>query len=162
MFIRTPSADASNVGYIASMSIGGVPAIAKAPPSIAPRQWRHIYEIGVSTAPKLALASASAFAYAAYSMSRLPNSTVMFSIDDSVLQLSTAAVSTVMIMPWTLATMLPTNAKLDGKLAKADAGSTANEDNELQELLHKWAKLNGVRSGFPLLGALIGLWVITS
>jgi hypothetical protein len=53
-------------GFIASMTITGIPAVAKGPPSSAPKQWRTIYDIGFSYAPKIALVSSTSFAYAAH------------------------------------------------------------------------------------------------
>ena len=139
-----------------------MPTVAQAPPDVAPRQWRFIYDIGVSSAPKIALTSASAFAYAAYSISRARTSSGRDLLSDPVYLLYGAAVSTIAIAPWTFATMLPTNAALDAKLAAADTGIPQKEDAELQGLLKKWATLNGVRAVFPLLGAVVGLLVITS
>jgi hypothetical protein len=148
-------------GYIASMSIAGIPTVSKAPPSIVPKLWRSIYAIGVTSAPKIALVSSTAFAYAAYSLSKTP-AALSNSPLNPIYLLSTAAVSTVLIVPWTLLTMLPTNNALHAKLAAADAQTDAKEDSELLELLKKWAGLNGVRSVFPLVGAITGLWAITS
>ena len=139
-----------------------MPAVSRAPPSTAPKQWRLIYDIGVSSAPKIAIASASAFAYAAYSISKSRTMASVSIWSDPVYLLASAAVSTMSIAPWTFLTMLPTNNALDAKLAVADAGTAAKEDDELQSLLKKWAGLNGIRSVFPLLGAAIGLLVITS
>jgi len=58
--------------------------------------------------------------------------------------------------------MQSTNELLDVKLAAAQTGIPAKEDEELQALLKKWAGLNGIRSVFPLLGAALGILVITS
>jgi hypothetical protein len=151
-------------GYIASMSIAGIPAAAKAPSNFAVRQWRTIYDIGVNSAPKVALASASAFGYAAYLVSKSNSSpTASFSTTNPVFMLSIAAVSTVMIAPFTLLAMLPTNKALDTKLESAENGTTVkSDDDELRSLLKTWAGLNGIRSVFPLLGAVIGLCAITS
>jgi hypothetical protein len=144
------------------MSIAGIPATSKAPPNIAPIQWRRIYDIGVASAPKIAAASASAFAFAAYSISKSRTAAGASIASDPVYLLSAAAVSTVMIAPWTLLVMLPTNEALDEKVAAATTGISAANDDALQSLLKKWAGLNGIRSVFPLIGAVIGLLVITS
>jgi hypothetical protein len=64
----------------------------------------------------------------------------------------------ILIAPWTIATMRPTNDSLDAKLAVADSRGEVNQDEEIQELLHQWgAVLNGIRAVFPLVGALSGL-----
>ena len=144
------------------MTIAGIPAVSQAPPNVAPRQWRTIYDIGVGSAPKIALASASAFAFAAFSISRSRSAAPASITSDPVYLLSAAALSTVMIAPWTLVTMQSTNELLDVKLAAAQTGIPAKEDEELQALLKKWAGLNGIRSVFPLLGAALGILVITS
>ncbi|KIW01149.1 uncharacterized protein PV09_07435 [Verruconis gallopava] len=148
-------------GYIGSMTMPGMSAVSKAPPNVAPKQWRTIFDIGFTTAPKIAGLSASAFAYAAYSLS-VQQKPASSSTLTSIYFLSAAAISTLMIAPWTILTMLPTNEKLDAKLAVAESGLAAKEDSELDGLLTKWARLNGIRSVFPLVGAFCGLWAITS
>lgn len=144
------------------MSIAGVPAISIAPPNVAPKQWRKIYDIGVSSAPRIAAASASAFAFAAYSISKSRTAAAANTASDPVYLLSAAAVSTVMIAPWTILVMLPTNNALDEKVAAATTGIPGTNDDALQSLLKKWAGLNGIRSVFPLVGAVLGLVIITS
>ena len=154
-------------GYIGSMSIGAIPAVSKAPPSIAPKQWRTIYDIGVASAPKIALAASSAFAYAAY-VARQSNLTgnniaasrMTFTNFNPVLLLSVAAVTPILIAPWTIVTMRPTNDALDAKLAIADSRGEVKQDEEIQRLLHRWGVLNGIRAVFPLVGALSGLLAV--
>lgn len=144
------------------MSIGGIPAVAIAPPSIAPKQWRTIFDIGISSAPKVALASSTSFAYAAYALSKQLPSSSKISASNPVYLMSAAAVTTVLIVPWTILMMLPTNDLLDAKVAAAEAKADIKEDSELTDLLKKWAGLNGIRSVFPLIAAISGLWAITS
>ena len=55
--ITVRPADRTVTGYIASMTVAGIPAVAKAPPNVAPKQWRTIFDIGISTAPKIAFAA---------------------------------------------------------------------------------------------------------
>lgn len=84
-----------------------------------------------------------------------------------------AAAVAMSIAPWTVLTMLKTNKKLDSYAASDDEGGSedakstvpsteeqakrSQADNEVPRLLEKWAKLNLVRSIFPLLGAAISL-----
>jgi hypothetical protein len=58
--------------------------------------------------------------------------------------------------------MLPTNDALDTELAAADLGTEVKDDSEVANLPTSWAGLNGVRAVFPLVGAVSGLWAITS
>jgi len=160
------------------MSIVGCEALQKAPPSVAPKQWRTIFDIGIRTSPAIAITSAASFAYAALKSmiddlapsydsdaddiilaSRLPPPIIKTRVNPVYL-LSAAAVSVLMIVPWTQLMMLSTNAKLDAKLAESESEKVLalKDDPELESLITKWASLNSVRSVFPALGAVVGLW----
>jgi hypothetical protein len=83
-------------------------------------------------------------------------------VSNFVYLFSAAAVFSVLVASWTLLAMLPTNDALDTELAAADLGTEVKDDSEVANLPTSWAGLNGVRAVFPLVGAVSGLWAITS
>lgn len=78
--------------------------------------------------------------------------------------------SNLLIWPWTIFIMMPTNKKLFRKFDHAKAignGDTAAEPESqkgesAKELIQWWSTLNIARGCMPLVGAVLGLWVTIS
>ena len=94
--------------------------------------------------PTFAATAASAYLYAAWDRRQQGGIWKGFVV---------AAALTVGIVPYTLLTMLPTNAALD---AIVD-GSRSAAQEEVSMLVGRWGVLNLGRSLFPLAGAVAGL-----
>lgn len=60
------------------------------------------------------------------------------------------------IVPWTLLFMPATNSALIS-IARMDANAIDKLGSEIMDLANKWNILNGIRSVFPLAGAVIGI-----
>lgn len=77
------------------------------------------------------------------------------------------ALSNLMIWPWTILVLMPTNQKLFGKHEEALKIKATEEVSEeglpkgetSKELIQKWSTLNIVRGCFPLVAAAMGTWV---
>ncbi|CAL5870298.1 uncharacterized protein PFLUO_LOCUS4533 [Penicillium psychrofluorescens] len=149
-------------GNIAALSMNAAPALLRArsedhlPVTNMVKLWRNLFESGKSQNPPIAALTASAFFYLAWSTrSSSPffrqvarNSTTLY---------STAAILTLSIVPYTLATMSSTNNALLAK-TKLDSEPTAQASVEIEELVSKWISLNGFRSLLPLAGGLLGIF----
>ncbi|RKK75243.1 hypothetical protein BFJ69_g7833 [Fusarium oxysporum] len=145
-------------GNISAASMQGVPAVKDingkkdlSVPALA-SVWRGIYERGKTQNPPIALISASAFSYSAWTLGKSvrPNG---FSLCVS------AAILTAGIVPWTLIMMLGTNNQL---IAKAAGSPSTTSSQELDELLSRWTSYNNIRAIFPLIGGVLGLMALAS
>ncbi|KAJ5976097.1 hypothetical protein N7481_009804 [Penicillium waksmanii] len=132
-------------------------------------QWLDFYDRGHKIFPSVAGLSSLANIYVFWALRDTPTEAVS-SVANHYLLAAAVAMS---IAPWTVLAMLKTNKTLDSYAASDDEGGaedvkdtiTSTEeqakrsqaDNEVPRLLKKWAKLNLVRSIFPLLGAAISL-----
>jgi len=112
-------------------------------------QWLRMYSIGKAQNPPIAAAAAASFLYLAYVVPLRSQAAVYVA----------AAVSTLGIVPWTLVAMVKVNSQLAAK-AKEEVVAEAKDDRvQSVELIRKWGVLNLVRSAFPLLGAVLGMYV---
>jgi len=74
-----------------------------------------------------------------------------------------AAILVTAIVPFTIGVMKPTNDKLFRKADVYSGSSVAGkEDPEMDQLLKKWATLNAIRSLFPGVASVLGLWAVIS
>lgn len=120
------------------------------------RHYRNMYENGKAQNPPIAALTASAFAYLAYAVHNGVSVSALTTRESAVLY-AASAVLTLGIVPWTLVAMAGTNKAL---LDRAEAGVVVEKEDEKQEVLkglEKWIVLNGVRSLFPLVGAVVGV-----
>ncbi|KAL4885448.1 hypothetical protein BJY04DRAFT_134518 [Aspergillus karnatakaensis] len=141
-FITIPSLLKSHTEHSASL-----PLIVK--------QWRDMYEAGKAQNPPIAILTATAFGYLAWSVHK-SIAIGALAPKNAVALYSAAAALTVGIVPWTLAVMVPTNKKLIGRAESVwveDEGSVT----EVKGLIGKWTVLNTLRGVFPLLGAVVGV-----
>lgn len=133
----------------------------KTPAPLAARNFVDLYNLGVSTAPPLAVLVASTLGYVAYNQD--PSSTV-FKLNIAAIVLNLA------IMPFTVVAIFPVVHKLKAKreqLASAALEEKAVEaglekEETTHALLRKWAWLNLVRAAWSGAGALCALWAATS
>ena len=117
---------------------------------------------GKSTAPPVAAISSVSYGYLAIKLYNAPLST-----NHSRGELyALAAALTLCTLPYTLLVMKNVNAKL---MAKADEMENLDVKDEVtevglpkgesaKELLDWWGVVNLIRGGFPLLGAVVGIW----
>jgi hypothetical protein len=111
-------------------------------------QWLRMYNIGKAQNPPIAAAAAASYLYISYALRLRPQAAIY----------AAAAVSTLGIVPWTLAAMAKVNGQLAAS-AKNEVIATAQDDRtQIVDLIQKWGVLNFVRSVFPLIGAGLGLW----
>jgi hypothetical protein len=135
-------------------------------------QWLDFYDRGHKIFPTIAGFASLANMYVFW---KLRGTTV--AVSNMANHYLLAAAVAMSIAPWTVLAMLKTNKKLDSYAAfdnKGDAedakdavhsteeqSKRSQADNEVPRLLKKWAKLNLVRSIFPLLGAVISFHATT-
>ncbi|KIW31000.1 uncharacterized protein PV07_02685 [Cladophialophora immunda] len=148
-------------GNIAALSLMATPALRRSTAedgvsaSAVSRQWRYIYEAGKAQNPPIAVITAAAYLYLAWSARR-----VVASLGPLSLYYGSAAVLTLGIVPFTLIAMSATNNKL---IRHSDAASKGPStplqppgDEEVEGLIAKWTTLNGIRSLLPLAGGVLG------
>lgn len=111
------------------------------------RQWRHLYRLGHSSAPPIAIGTFALYTYSALT-SRAEGRPWQL--------IAAAGVATLSIIPFTLVAMMPTNHALEGLEVKGAAGKQVDLE-EARGLAKRWTWLHLVRSMFPLAGALIGV-----
>lgn len=126
--------------------------------AIIVKQWHAMFETGKAQNPPIAVLTASAFLYLAWASRPRSQFRSLFRRPGSASLYLSAALLTIGIVPWTVVTMTKTNNSL---IAIAEAAKTPVV-TEVSELLKRWTSLNGVRSCFPLLGGVLGLFAILS
>ena len=118
-----------------------------------------MYERGKRTGPTTAVISAASFTYLTYALYKTlhhPKAELY----------GLAALSTVIVIPYTFVFMKPVNDKLKKKVKESLEWSIADEAVEQgapkgessKELVDQWATYNFIRYLFPTLGAAIGAW----
>ncbi|KAJ9224949.1 hypothetical protein DTO021C3_5876 [Paecilomyces variotii] len=139
-------------------------------PSHITHQWLNVYDKGKIMFPSLALTSAVAYSYLAYTLRHTASAGRVGRL------YLIAAATTITIVPFTLGVMLPVNKRLEAHATRDDAAEKegkegmamsaeeeakrAREDREVPGLLEKWSYLNAGRSVFPLAGAVIGITAV--
>lgn len=119
------------------------------------------------TFPPLAVTSALAYSYVAYSLRHTASAGKVAKL------YLIAAATTISIVPFTFVVMCPLNRRLEAHATRDDAAEKegkeemamsaeeeakrAREDQEIPGLLQRWTCLNIGRSLFPLAGAAIGI-----
>ncbi|KAK2807504.1 hypothetical protein FQN50_005372 [Emmonsiellopsis sp. PD_5] len=150
-------------GNIATYSLSTIPSVltaaqeAQLSPSAVAKIWRNGYDCGKTQNPPIAVVTAASFFYLGWAVrtggplfrQAAANASTMYYI---------AGLLTVGIVPYTLATMMGTNNKLveKAKAVEAEPVKAMGKGDEVEVLARKWVCLNGVRSLFPLAGALVG------
>lgn len=113
-----------------------------------------MYEAGKTQNPPVAAITASSFAYVAWSARQSPSIFASARYGGAGIY-AVAAVLTLSIVPYTIATMSGTNDKLLGLAgSKADLSISRAE---VENLLSQWTQLNWVRSLLPLAGSFVGI-----
>jgi hypothetical protein len=152
-------------GLIASFSYGTVPAIASAPPEIRVRQWATAYKIGASTAPFIAIGSATCFAYLAFASRNLPGLAHIQVMGWDVARPSVlyglAAAIIPSIAPYTILVMAPAvNDRLHELAHRAEEGKKGEElgvsERELGGMMRQWSWMNYNRAILVGIGAVLG------
>ncbi|KLJ05797.1 hypothetical protein EMPG_10770 [Blastomyces silverae] len=129
------------------------------PPSTLAKLFRNIYHLGARQNPPIALTTAAAFFYLAWSVR---SGTALFrqTAENTASLYCAAGVLTLSIVPFTLIAMMKTNGALleQAKVVESEPTVKVGAREETERLLCRWIGLNGVRSLFPLAGALVGLY----
>ncbi|KAF4991817.1 hypothetical protein FGRMN_7587 [Fusarium graminum] len=131
-------------GYIASLSLAGVPAALQLQAPTSATVWQELFNRGFALMPKLAGTTALAYAYAAY---------LAYKEDRDWKGLAAGGVLTVAIVPFTIVFMSSTN----DLLFKAASGTLEASQDDVAKLIGRWGVLNLIRSLLPLAGTIIGL-----
>lgn len=113
-------------------------------------------------APPIAATTSLAFGYLSYTFYDTP---VQGSPPKAQLYAS-AAVSVVLIIPFTIIFMRDVNNKLKAKAAESQSSDVKDavtqvgipKGESVKELLDTWALFNAVRGMFPLSAAVLGMW----
>ena len=115
-------------------------------PATLVRQWSRLYTRGKNTAPPVALPTYALYGYAAFTRRAAGRPWEM---------LAAAGATTLLIVPFTIGIMLPTNNELARQEKRADDGEKLEVEG-VRRLVVKWNWLHFVRSLFPLVGAVLG------
>jgi hypothetical protein len=115
-----------------------------------------MYNTGKAQNPPIALITAAAFSYLAWSVRESKTPLAVLAPRNATALYSAAAALTVAIVPWTLAAMSGTNAQLLERAGAKGWVPTDEAAEETEDLLHKWTLLNAVRGLFPLVGGVVG------
>ena len=118
-------------------------------------QWTRLYHYGHILLPSLAITTCLLYVYTAINkggFSQVPSK--------HLTTYATAGAVTIVMIPFTLIFMAPTNNALFrlNEEAEAAGGEPAVSLDKVQALVTLWAKLHAIRSFFPLLGAILGMW----
>ncbi|CEI65321.1 hypothetical protein FVEN_g6253 [Fusarium venenatum] len=130
-------------GFIASLSLAGIPAALQLPAPSSTIVWHELFNRGFALMPKFAVTTTAAYFYAAYTAQKQGHAWK---------GLVVGAVSTVSIIPFTILFMKSTNELL----FKAAAGTLEASQEDVAKLIGRWGFLNLVRSLIPLAGAVAG------
>ncbi len=143
------TADPFCPGAMLSLSLMAIPVFFETTtePAQLFHQWARMYHYGHRVAPTMALATSLLYAYTAIHKRAAGRRWVVFAV---------AGVTTMIMVPFTLIFMVPTNNTLFRLQAESKAAPVASL-GEAQELVTKWSRLHVVRSLFPLAGAILGL-----
>lgn len=132
------------------LSLLGIPGLLSdsIPPQALAKQWEGIYTRGKALGPQMAMASMLGYAYLIYDRR---------SKGQSYSGYVAAAALSLGIMPYTIIFMMGTNNALLG--VASGATKTASE-SAVRELLVRWKGLNLLRSVFPFIGGILGIWTL--
>ncbi|PGH16073.1 hypothetical protein AJ79_02053 [Helicocarpus griseus UAMH5409] len=152
-------------GNIAAYSVNVTPSLltsaqeSNLPSPVLAKLWRNVYEKGKTQNPPIAIATAAAFFYLSWSVR---SGTLLFreAAENAATLYCTAGLLTLGIVPYTIAMMKTTNNALNekAKAVQSEPAVKVGAGDETEELVRKWTALNGVRSLFPLAGALVGAY----
>ncbi|PGG98271.1 hypothetical protein GX51_06919 [Blastomyces parvus] len=152
-------------GNIAAYSLNVAPSLiasaqeSNLSPSTLAKLWRNVYNLGSKQNPPIALTTAAAFFYLAWSV-RAGTALFRHTAQNTASLYCAAGVLTLTIVPWTLVAMTKTNGMLLEKAKAVESEPTVKVGarEETERLVRRWIGLNGVRSLFPLAGVLVGLF----
>ncbi|OJD20402.1 hypothetical protein ACJ73_08262 [Blastomyces percursus] len=152
-------------GNIAAYSLNVAPSLVTSakesnlPPSTLAKLWRNVYHLGSVQNPPIALTTAAAFFYLAWSV-RSGTALVRQTAENTATLYCAAGVLTLSIVPYTLIAMTKTNRALleKAKVVESEPTVKVGTREETEHLVCRWVGLNGARSLFPLAGALVGLY----
>ncbi|KAK2740999.1 hypothetical protein FQN55_008554 [Onygenales sp. PD_40] len=150
-------------GNIATYSLSPVPSLltsapeAHLSPSAVAKIWRSFYDRGKTQNPPIAVVTAASFFYLGWSV-RTGAPLFRKAAENASTLYYIAGLLTVGMVPYTLAVMMGTNNKLaeKAKAVEAEPAKAMGKGDEVEVLANRWIYLNGVRSLFPLAGALVG------
>lgn len=144
---------------MASISMLSVPSLLSAPPGVVAKQFAVMYNIGKVTQPPFTLITALNFFYPSYR--KYEAAAVSDSSLIPIWKLYTLARGSVFsALPYTFGLMEKTSHK---PLRLGEQTQEKRKDGAAQEiraLIYGRGVLNMVRSVFPLVGAVLGFWIV--
>ncbi|KAI9742982.1 MAG: hypothetical protein M1818_003277 [Claussenomyces sp. TS43310] len=153
-------------GTILSISVFAMPTLTQSPTSLLLQQWRFLFLRGAARAPVLAVLSCLTSAYAAYARySSAASGSVKVGGGDgdrSWLYPAATAVLTAGIIPFTFLFMAETNARLTELGRSVHGGEAKVSRAQVLDLVQHWTLLNGIRSCWPLVGCVVGIYGLLS
>lgn len=131
----------------------------------ATRSWKYIYDVGKKVGPMAGLVGSCGYVYAAQA---LPSDLLI-----EKRMLYAAAVANMLVGPFTMLIMQPTNDELIRRANAASAGKVATEASknvragsiesyDIPKLIQRWSKLNAARSIFPVAAAVLAATALAS
>ena len=152
-------------GFAFTASYLGIPAISLAPIPLRLKQWQILYDLGALVSPTLSVASASIWAYLAYTS--YSSGTNVGKQQGAVISKSSlyslAAVATGSVIVYTGLFIVSTNKdlmRLNKTAGMSGAGSVS--EAEVKALITSWSSMTYVRAVLPMLGSLVGLYAVIS
>lgn len=116
-------------------------------PALLFQQWARTYHYGHQILPTISIATCTLYAYLA--MKRRAT-------QQSWLAYASAAIVTVIMVPFTWVVMVPTNNLLFSLMAESKTQPLIWSMEAARELVVKWSLMHALRSLTPLAGAIIG------
>lgn len=112
------------------------------------RQWRIIFDKGHTQGPALAVSTSVIYCYVAWARETANESGKPYLL---------AAALTMGIVPYTWVFMWRTNTNLFDAVDQSRTKTLNITKGRAEDMIKQWTTLHGVRSLFPLAGALVGL-----
>ncbi|EGC46183.1 conserved hypothetical protein [Histoplasma capsulatum var. duboisii H88] len=149
-------------GNIAAYSVNVAPSLltsaqeSNLSASTLAKLWRNVYHLGATQNPPIALCTAAAFFYLAWSDRSGTISLREAGQNTSTLYCAAGAL-TLSIVPFTILAMTKTNKELLEKasLVETEPIAKVGARAETERFLRQWIGLNGMRSLFPLAACLV-------
>jgi noranthrone monooxygenase len=136
----------SKPGSVFTYSYAGVPALSVALPTsplLVCQQWKKMYALGRASSPPIAVISSSCFGWVWWHTSEVAY--------------AAAAGLVLLMIPWTLLVMMPTNNLIEARSRPHEEGDLDGGVLRVKQLLRKWTVMNYIRAVFPLAGGIVGL-----
>ncbi|KAH6619039.1 hypothetical protein C7974DRAFT_40721 [Boeremia exigua] len=138
-----------------SSTIVTLPALLQSPPATLAKQWKILFDHGITPVVALTLSSAAGFATLAYNAALTPSVTATGLVSHRARNLyAVAALLGVGLAPYTQILMGSVNAELASRAERGEKGG----ESGTRGLVEKWGRLNLARGCMLLASAGVGMW----